>query len=195
MQCGAVTFIQRFGDALNLNIHFHTLVIDGVYLASHEGGSARFLPLPPPDRAEIERVAIRTARGIARLLTRRGLVDAEPVEADPLSHQAPRLAELAAASVQGRSATGVRAGRRVRRLGDRIEPHLLEQSPAPLCVQVAGLSLHAGVCVPARDRARLERLCRYVARPPIATDRLSGLPDGNLCYRLRHAWRDGTTHI
>src|SRR5437867_1734592 len=29
-QCGAVTFVQRFGDALNANPHFHTLAIDGI---------------------------------------------------------------------------------------------------------------------------------------------------------------------
>ena len=34
--------------------------------------------------------------------------------------------------------------------------------------QHGGMSLHAAVAVPARDRRRLERLCRYVARPPIA---------------------------
>jgi hypothetical protein len=28
-QCGAVTFIHRFGSALNLNVHFHSLVLDG----------------------------------------------------------------------------------------------------------------------------------------------------------------------
>ena len=33
-QCGAVTFVQRFGDALNLAPHFHSLIIDGVYCAS-----------------------------------------------------------------------------------------------------------------------------------------------------------------
>ena len=27
-QCGAVTFVQRFGDALNLNVHFHSLVLE-----------------------------------------------------------------------------------------------------------------------------------------------------------------------
>ena len=32
-QCGAVTFIQRFGSALNLNLHLHALVFDGVYAA------------------------------------------------------------------------------------------------------------------------------------------------------------------
>jgi hypothetical protein len=29
--CGSVTYIQRFGSALNLTSHFHTLVLDGVY--------------------------------------------------------------------------------------------------------------------------------------------------------------------
>ena len=166
VQYGAITFIQRFGDALNLNVHFHSLVLDGVYLTSPERGAARFAPLPPSNDAEIARVATRAARGIARLLARRGLIDADLADADPLVQEAPLLAELASASVQGRAATGERAGRRVRRLGDQVDPELLEPPAATSCAQVAGLSLHAGVCVPARDRARLERLCRYVARPP-----------------------------
>jgi hypothetical protein len=29
--CGAVTLLQRFGSALNLNIRFHMLWLDGVY--------------------------------------------------------------------------------------------------------------------------------------------------------------------
>jgi len=31
-QTGAVTFMQRFGSALNLNIHFHMTFLDGVYI-------------------------------------------------------------------------------------------------------------------------------------------------------------------
>jgi Putative transposase len=41
----------------------------------------------------------------------------------------------------------------------------------------------------------LERLCRYAGRPPLATERLSLLPDGRLLYRLKRRWRDGTTHV
>jgi len=33
---GAVTLIQRFGSALNLNIHLHMLVLDGAYLVDTE---------------------------------------------------------------------------------------------------------------------------------------------------------------
>ena len=48
-QCGAVTFIQRFGSALNLNVHFHTLALDGVYTyVTDLTEGPRFLPLPPP---------------------------------------------------------------------------------------------------------------------------------------------------
>jgi len=57
------------------------------------------------------------------------------------------------------------------------------------------MSLHAEVAVPARDRRRLERLCRYVARPALSSDRLEERPDGRLALRLKTRWRDGTTHI
>ena len=57
------------------------------------------------------------------------------------------------------------------------------------------MSLHADVAVPARDRRRLERLCRYVARPPLAHERLEVKPDARLALRLKTRWRDGTTHI
>ena len=34
---GAVTLIQRFGSAANLNIHLHCLVLDGVYRCGADG--------------------------------------------------------------------------------------------------------------------------------------------------------------
>ena len=40
---GAVTLIQRFGSALNLNIHFHMLFLDGVYIGGAHGYPMRFL--------------------------------------------------------------------------------------------------------------------------------------------------------
>ena len=41
-----------------------------------------------------------------------------------------------------------------------------------LACQHSGLSVDAGVCIEAHDRAALERLSRYGARPPFAMDRL-----------------------
>jgi hypothetical protein len=43
--------------------------------------------------------------------------------------------------------------------------------------------------VDGRDRRQLERLCRYVTRPPVPQDRLEGLADGRLELRLKHPWR------
>ena len=57
----AVTFIQRFGDALNLNVHFHLLALDGVY-AEDDNGCISFRPVAPPGDEEVTRVAERIAR-------------------------------------------------------------------------------------------------------------------------------------
>ena len=40
------------------------------------------------------------------------------------------------------------------------------------------------------DRAQLERLCRYVTRPPLAQDRLQLRSDGRLELTLKNIWRD-----
>ena len=91
-RCGAVTFVQRFGDALNLNVHFHTLVLDGVF------EDEQFRLLPPPDDHEVLRVAARIARRLAQLLRNRGLDrDGDPTEVDPLFRDEPLLASLAGA--------------------------------------------------------------------------------------------------
>jgi len=51
------------------------------------------------------------------------------------------------------------------------------------------------VRIDAGHREHLERLCRYLARPPISQDRLSWLPDGRVSLRLKTPFSDGTTHL
>ena len=49
---GAVTLIQRFGSALNLNIHFHMLFLDGVYTEYTDDARLpkfRWVKAPGPD--------------------------------------------------------------------------------------------------------------------------------------------------
>ena len=194
--CGSVTFLQRAGGSINLNPHFHSLILDGVYVSSAPYEAPRFHPLPPPTDQEIARITAAIARRVENLLVQRGLLGEDaPADADPLETDEPLLSQLYSASVQGRIAAGPRAGQRLVRLGDRIDAEDVDAITGPRCASVQGFSLHADVCVPARDRRRLERLVRYGARPPIATERLSELPDGRILYRLRHRWRDGTTHV
>ena len=95
---------------------------------------------------------------------------------------------LLGASLAGRAALGLRAGRKVRRyqvLGGRTV-----RLP-PRCAVCDGYNLHAGVVV--RDAEARERLCRYVARPPLAKTRIEQREDGEMVVRLRRAWSDGTS--
>src|SRR5277367_2691851 len=119
---GAVTLVQRFGSALNLNVHFHMVFLDGAYQTA--GADAPlFHPVPAPESSD--------------------LLEAEPNGA-------------------------ARAG---------------------------GFSLHAGVDIASHQREKLERLCRYVSRPPVASERLALTASGQVRYTLKTPYRDGTTHI
>jgi hypothetical protein len=59
----------------------------------------------------------------------------------------------------------------------------------------SGFSLDAAVRVGAHDRAGLERLLRYCARPPFALERLELLDAERVVYRLPKPQRDGTTAL
>ena len=72
-----MTLIQRFGSALNLNIHFHMLVLDGTYLVGTE--PPVFRRIAPPGETELQALVERLAERIGRALERRGVLvrDAE----------------------------------------------------------------------------------------------------------------------
>jgi hypothetical protein len=184
LQTGSLTVVQRFGSSLNLNVHFHAIVMDGVY-AERPDGSMLFHPLPAPSDEDIARLARAVCRKVTRHL---GQLTGEDKD------QQVTLDHLANASVQGLVATGPRRGCRVLRLGGTGEDAEAAIT-GKRCAEVAGFNVHANVRVGANDRDGLEHLCRYLARPPIANDRLQELPDGRLALRFKQAWRDGTTHI
>ena len=181
---------------MNLNIHFHTLLFDGVFVAEGDGDTLGFQPLPPPTDEEVGVVLARIAARVQRLLERRGLnpSDADPSQRDPVVEESAALARMNSASIQERIALGPRAGARVWRVGDDPDaPWVL--SSAPRHAYIAGFDLHANVAVPAADRTRLEQLCRYLLRPAVAQDRLSLLVDGRVVLTLKTAWTDGTRYL
>ncbi len=65
----------------------------------------------------------------------------------------------------------------------------------PKCAGSEGYTLHAGVSFRASDRTGLERLCRYVLRPPVATGRVERLDDDHVRVGFKRAWSDGTTSL
>jgi hypothetical protein len=193
-QSGTLTVIQRFGGALNLNIHFHTLVLDGVFTTSGPEG-VRFYPAPPPTDAEVARLLTTIRARILRRLRRQGLgPDAEGSRPDPVVEESPVLAGLSTASVQGRVALGPRAGARSLALGRDPEAEWVT-SGGPRHAHVEGFDLHANVAVRGEDRERREQLCRYLLRPAVAQDRLRLTEDGRIVLELKRPWQDGTSHL
>ena len=138
------------------------------------------------------RIAGHIARRVEKLIARK---DFMPGEWETKQSAQPFLAELYAASVSGRVLSGQRAGQQVVRVGNLENRHSHGETSSPRCVNVNGVGLHANTVIPAHDRMRLERMCRYMGRPPIAIERLKLLSDGRLLYRLKKQWRDGTNKI
>ena len=192
---GAVTLIQRFGSALNLNIHFHMLFLDGVY-AQDGSGRLGFCHVPPPTAEQLHNLLHQISDRVARFLERRGILERDEdnsyltldcLEEDPLR-------DIHSHSVTYRVAIGPQKGRKVFTL-QTIAP---QPESAPDNARVAklnGFSLHAGVAARAHQRKKLERLCRYIARPAISERRLSLTPTGKVRYELKTPFRNGTTHV
>ncbi|MBW2547473.1 MAG: transposase zinc-binding domain-containing protein, partial [Deltaproteobacteria bacterium] len=67
---GTVTVIQRFGGALNLNVHFHTLAVDGVFVREPDG-SLSFAAAKAPTDDEVEALLGVIRKRVLRLLVRR----------------------------------------------------------------------------------------------------------------------------
>jgi hypothetical protein len=80
---GSVTVVQRFGSALNLNVHFHTLMLDGVYVRGKDG-ELHFHRDLPPSTEDVERLVESIAEAPERMFEREGFGrDGAKVDVDP----------------------------------------------------------------------------------------------------------------
>ena len=193
---GAVTLVQRFDSALRLNVHPHTLAIDGVYVQDDDDRLI-FHPLPEPTHAEVATLAGRIAERAEAIMRKHGRwvdTDSDCSEPDQLSLQQPVLSACYQASAQGVDILSQRAGRPTLRLMTTPPALSTSTEPGPVAV-VRGFNLHAATFVDGIDRERLERLCQYIGRPPIAQDRLHILDDGRVRYDMKRVWADGTRAI
>ena len=155
-----------------------------------------FHPAAGPSDAAVAAALVTIRHRVQRLLVRHGLEPADDATgpADRLTEESPVLAGIVAASVQGRVALGQRAGARVRRLGDARDTATVI-SRGPRQAHLEGFDLHANVWVSGNDRAGVERLCRYILRPPFAQERLRFRSDGRIVLELKTPWHDGTREL
>ncbi|MBM5812943.1 MAG: transposase [Gammaproteobacteria bacterium] len=146
-RCGAVTFVQRSGSALNPYTHLHCCLTDGMFSVD-AAGPLRFHPTADVTEALVSAVQRRIRSRVLRLAVRHGALTPEVA------------ADLARWGHGG------------------------------------GFSLHAAVHIAAADRAGLERLLRYCARPAFASERLcwdgAGQP---VRYHLTRPLPSGQTEL
>ena len=104
---GAVTLIQRFGSALNLNVHLHMLFVDGVY--TFEGERPRFHHGSAPTQPELQRLLRTIATRVTRAPQGQGLLSRD--EENPSLDLEPTdgYGQLLGAAVHYRIATGPHA--------------------------------------------------------------------------------------
>lgn len=142
---GAVSFVHRFGAALNRHVHFHCCVIDGVFEGGADG-QVQFRPAQALTPEALAAIAAQVRQRVLRWFARSGLLEAADAQ-DMLGWE-----------------------------------H-------------GGFSLDAAVRIAGDDRAGLERLLRYCARPAFALERLTQVNADRVVYRLPKPHPDGRTAL
>jgi hypothetical protein len=194
VEVAAVTFMQRFGGSLNLNPHLHMLVADGVFLCLEDGSTPRFVATAAPKRDELRGVIGRVIARLETIAARRARRTESAGGGDASDDGMEGLRQAA-----GGRGTFARIDARGAREGDEDDDDARANAPLRLAsrglvAEAGGFNLHAGVRVAADDRDGLERLCRYMARPAVAAERVSVMPDGNVAYRVKSPRSAGATH-
>lgn len=103
------------------------------------------------------------------------------------------LSKLQASSVTYRFATGKSKGKKAMVLRSVTDTD--HTATKGLVAKNSGFSLHAGVATKAHERDRLERVCRYIARAAVSEERLSTNDQGDVIYKFKKPWDDGTTAL
>lgn len=193
---GSITFIQRFGSSLNLNIHLHILALDGVF----EGKTLVNLSESWTD-AKLEKLTGRIITKTIKLLKKAGYISEQEEiiqapDVDPLFEEEEAYRAASQASMSGRIAFGANQGKEMTRVHSGFG--FYEEAPVPkgpLCIEQNGFSLHCNTAVRALARDKLEKLLRYMARGPIANERLSLLPGRKVRIEFKRPWSNGTSGI
>ncbi len=190
---GAVTLIQRFGSALNLNIHFHMLVLDGAYLVGTEPPVFRRIDAAAPRGAASARRAAWPNASAARSSAKVSWRAMPRTATSSSTRQGAARWTICSAT---RSRTGWRWARGRGRRCFRYRVCRRERtSRGRVSRSMRGSRCMRGLAWKPISGRSSRRLTRYVSRPPVAMERLDLTAQGQVRYRLKTPYRDGTTHI
>ena len=140
---------------------------------------------------ELDNLLKSIAQRTLKLLKKRGLIVKDEGTEHLNIKDTQAMDHIHSSSITYRIAFGKYQGQKALTL--RTAPTLPKQKP--FLAQYSGLSLHVGVFCPAHNRKKLEHLCRYISRPSLSEARLSLNTQGQVVYKLKTAYRNGTTHI
>ena len=142
---GAVTLIQRFGSALNLNSHFHILFLDGVYVYRDHRPS-RFQRVSAPDNSELEDPVHLISQRAGRCLERLGLLeqDAESAWLElEAADDTDAMTQILGSSISYRIAVGPQQGQKAFMIR-AFQPLNRPDRGLERVARANGCSLHAG---------------------------------------------------
>jgi hypothetical protein len=168
-------FMQRDGATLNMVLRIFLRVI-AQCLQAHSPGAARL------DKAALHIGALAFIHRFGSSLNEHvyfhvcvvdGVFEEVVDDADAQS-STPNIVFHPASAIDEPAVAQVQSTLRRRILRAFVGRGLIESVDAKemLAYQHSGFSVNAGVCIEAHNRAALERLLRYCARPPFAMDRL-----------------------
>ena len=195
VEAGAITFVHRGGGSLNLHVHLHVIAADGVWRCATDGSTPVFVATRPPTKGDLEGVLVRVAERGAKAIERAGDrgCDGDGDRARDAALEGCRRA----ASARGeygvvRDGRAPGAGEAAREGVD--EARFGRRPPKAQVGALEGFNLHASVVIGPTDHQGRERLLRYVARPTVASGRVSELADGRVAWLLKVPGGRGETH-
>lgn len=177
---GAITSIQRLATDLSLNLHFHCLVTNGVFVKMSSDATPWFLELPEPSTDDIAELATKICRWTCDLLEREGVW--KPVREECSS---------SLKTVAGYFSERGRRPRFFRYCGVASD----QETDVPVDRDnVFGFNVYTRESVRGGDRKNLRRLIRYILNPPFTSKQLRPDPTsaGHVLIDLKRPMRDGT---
>ena len=157
-------------------MHLHQLCIDGPNELGLERRPIDFWAGGKPEISEIAEVLRVIIDKLISYLEKQGIISKDQTKDQEQEFQLPIsdedvFSKLQASSITYRFATGKSKGKKaivLKALDDGDH-----NSPSGLVAEHSGFSLHAGIATKALERDKLERICRYIARPAVAEEKLS----------------------
>lgn len=182
LKAGAVTAIQRFSTDLSLNLHFHSLVTDGVFVKLPTDDSPWFLEISVSSK-DVAEVAMKICRWTCNLLKRDGRWEAV--------HEA---SNTNFPTVTGHLTLGDNPPALHRFCGVASD----QETDRPVGRDgIYAFNVYARDSVRRGDRKNLRRLIRYILSPPFTNEQLRPDPDSanHLFVDLKRPMLDGTETI